>query len=197
MNRFRAALGDSEEDEEDDSEDSKSEDESDVQPSAKQKVPEKQQNKKQKVDIGLEDLKNAGFHSGPSILTIKEQPQEQSYAWYIFAIQSLCDQSTSASCLIATNAMSWSKQHLLTGPASFGHPQVAQAGASYHEAIHLIDKKHIFGILSSALPWLDTLQVLMCVKSRESTGQDAEYMLSIDEMYRLVIRGTGLKQVAI
>ncbi len=40
-----------------------------------------QTSKKQKTGPQLEDLQELGFKTGPSVLTIKEQPPDLSYEW--------------------------------------------------------------------------------------------------------------------
>ena len=40
-----------------------------------------QASKKQKAGPQLEDLQELGFRTGPSVLTIKEQPPDLSYEW--------------------------------------------------------------------------------------------------------------------
>ena len=39
--------------------------------------------KKQKAGPQLEDLQELGFRTGPSVLTIKEQPPDLSYEWWV------------------------------------------------------------------------------------------------------------------
>lgn len=48
---------------------------------------DKRAQKKQKKGPKLEDLQEMGFRTGPSVLTIKEQPPDASYEWYVSSQQ--------------------------------------------------------------------------------------------------------------
>ena len=76
--RFKAALGEDSDSESSDKENSDQEADGDT--------VEQQKAKRQKTGIKLQDLEEAGFVSGPSILHIREQAPDLSYEWWALCL---------------------------------------------------------------------------------------------------------------
>ena len=80
------------------SDSSNSSDSKKVQPASKKR--------KQQLEPNLEELQDAGYRAGPSILTIKERPEPQSFEWFEFLYTFL---SFDAPC--EQNSLRWIQLH--------------------------------------------------------------------------------------
>ena len=78
--RFKKGFDEEDDDDDEGSSESDSLEDS-ASPAKTEKQEAKQPSKRAKAGPQLEDLQELGFRTGPSILTMKEQPPDSSYEW--------------------------------------------------------------------------------------------------------------------